>query len=173
MVKKRPDTTDIIKRNPTPNDWLRVANLYFQGKTYPEILQAMPCVNLNVQKIARYVSKNALNIKKADMDSRVIENTLSLVEENKKRVNLDCINLFTKGADVIDALLDNCFVELQDKTISKGQARATAYNVDLLMSGVTKVQKGLRVAYGMDENGKLYEKEPEVLVIEGIDKEKI
>ena len=43
----------------------------------------------------------------------------------------------------------------------------------MLMSGVTKIQKGMRVAYGIDENGKVYEKEPEVMIIEGFDDKKI
>jgi hypothetical protein len=41
------------------------------------------------------------------------------------------------------------------------------------MSGTTKVQKGLRVAYEMDADGKLREVAPEVLTIEGINTDKI
>jgi hypothetical protein len=41
------------------------------------------------------------------------------------------------------------------------------------MSGTTKVQKGLRVAYEMDADGKLRETAPEVLVIEGVNMENI
>ena len=171
--KKQDVNSDIIKRRPNDNDWARVTTLYFQGKTYKEIIKAMPLVDLSEKKIARYVSKYSLNDKKSEMDKRVIDASLMMVEDAKKKVNADCIRLFNKGAEVINTLLENCFTELKDKTISKGQARATAYNVDLLMSGVTKVQKGLRVAYGMDEDGKLYEKEPEVLTIEGLNTDKI
>jgi hypothetical protein len=174
MAKKKIDTTsDIIKRRPNDHDWARVTTLYFQGKTYREIISMMPLVDLTEKKLSRYISKHSLNDKKSEMDKRVIDASLMLVEDAKKKVNSDCIMLFQKGASVIESLLENCAEELKDKTISKGQARATAYNVDLLMSGVTKVQKGLRVAYGMDEDGKLYEKEPEVLVIEGVNMDKI
>lgn len=171
--KKIDKTSDIIKRRPTDNDWGRVTTLYFQGKTYKEIIKMMPLVDLSEKKLSRYISKHALNDKKAAMDERVVDAALMMVEDAKKKVNADCIQLFQKGASVINTLLENCATELKDKTITKGQARATAYNVDLLMSGVTKVQKGLRVAYGMDDDGKLYEKEPEVLTIEGLNTDKI
>ena len=41
------------------------------------------------------------------------------------------------------------------------------------MSGISKAQKGLRVALGMDEEGNLQLNQPEVLVIEGFNEKDI
>lgn len=164
---------DIIKRPPKERDWDRARSLYLNGCSYSEIVKAMPTVNLTVQKISRKFIKEKMAEKRKAIDERVMDAFVMQVEDARKQVNEDCIELFNKGAKVINSLLNNCTNELAKGELAKGQARATAYNVDLLMSGVTKIQKGLRVAYGMDENGKLYEKEPEVLTIEGLDSNKI
>ena len=41
------------------------------------------------------------------------------------------------------------------------------------MSAISKAQKGLRVALGMDEDGNLELNQPDVLVIEGLNESKI
>ena len=41
------------------------------------------------------------------------------------------------------------------------------------MSAISKAQKGLRVALGMDEEGNLELKQPDVLVIEGFSEKDI
>ena len=110
--------------------------------------------------------------KKRAMEDRIIDKTVEAVEQEKLKVNEDCIRLYNTGAKVIEGLLNQFAKEVKSKEKIK-QPKATAYNTDMLMSGVTKIQKGLRTAYGMDADGKLYEKEPEVLTIEGIDTGKI
>lgn len=164
---------DIIKKKPDAKCWDRVKALYIAGESIDSIIKALPRYNLSQKSIYRKMALDGVTAKKKALDARITDHVLNVVEEEKIKVNNDCIRLFNTGAEVISKLL-NCYnEELENGEISKGKARATAYNIDMLMSGVTKVQKGLRVAYGMDENGKLYEKEPEVLVIEGVDTGKI
>ena len=56
---------------------------------------------------------------------------------------------------------------------SKIGLKLTTYNFDLYASAVKKFQEGQRVNLGMDKDGKLQNKQPEVLVIQGLDTDKI
>ena len=117
--------------------------------------------------------KEGLSEKRQAIQDRVMDHAVERLTEEKIRVNNACIDLFMKGAQVIDQLLTNCLTENAVGSKKKGEARSTAYNIDLLMSGTTKVQKGLRVAYEMDADGKLRETAPEVLVIKGVNTDNI
>ena len=165
------DCEDIIKRKPTCKDWDKVRSLYIMGESLEGICRSLPNVAITQKSIMKKMAVEGLTAKKRALNERIVDNMLNLAEDEKKRVNNECIKLFNTGAKVISDLLD-----IYQEEISRGiggKPKATAYNIDLLMSGVTKVQKGLRVAYGMDETGKLHEKEPELLIIEGINTEKI
>ena len=71
---------------------------------------------------------------------------------------------------MIQTLLEQYKDEL---TEGKAKPRASAYNMDLIMSGISKAQRGLRVALGMDEDGNIKLDQPEVLVIEGMSEKNI
>lgn len=166
------EDNDIIKRKPSAKDWDKVRALYVKGETPDDICKALPHVALSVKNIYKRMSLEGVTAKKRALDDKILDNILSITEEEKKKVNNDCIRLFNTGAEVITKILNKYERELEEGKESKFN-KATAYNVDMLMSGVTKIQKGLRVAYGMDSDGKLYEKEPEVLTIEGLNTDKI
>lgn len=119
------------------------------------------------------VSAEGLPARRRAIREKALEATEAKALVEIEKVNDMCINLFNKGADIIEDLLKNYAEELKQGNVSKGQARATAYNIDMLMSGLTKIQKGLRVSYDADDKGKLQEKQPEVMVIEGFDNNKI
>ena len=161
------------KRKPTAKDWDKVRVMFLRNEELDYILAALPDVDINKNYLMKKMSAEGLVAKRNLIQEKAIDHASSLAEKDKLQVNNMCIDLYNKGADIIQGLLAQYSHELMQGNVSKGQARATAYNVDMLMSGVTKVQKGLRVAYGIDDNGKLYEKEPEVMVIEGFDQEKI
>jgi antitoxin component YwqK of YwqJK toxin-antitoxin module len=163
---------DIIKRKATARDWDKVRALYIRGEALDDICKALPNVNLTTKNILKRMALEGVTAKKKALNDRIVDNMLNITEEEKIKTNNDCIRLFNSGAKVIESLLEKYTDELETGKVDR-HAKATAYNVDMLMSGVTKIQKGLRVAYGMDDNGKLFEKEPEVLVIEGINTDKI
>lgn len=167
------EDSNIVKRRANCEDWDKIRVLYLKGETPSAIVAMFPSVKLNASYIDKKMKSEGLNNRRDMIHDSVISAAATNIEEQKKRVNNECIKLFKSGSEVIRKLLANCKEELINGNIPKGQARATAYNVDMLMSGVTKIQKGLRVAYGMDDQGKLYETEPEVLVVEGISEEKI
>lgn len=176
MAKKNnePLENQQLRKNPPAQVWDRVRVLYLKGETPEAIAKMFPEFRISENQIRKRMSIEGMTAKKKALDFRIADHAMNIIEDEKVRVNNECIRLFNTGAEVISALLENYKTELaKGGSISKGQARATAYNADMLMSGVTKIQKGLRVAYGMDENGKLQEKEPEVLVIKGLDEDKI
>ena len=171
MVNKK--TTNNGKRKPTAKDWDKVRMMFLRNEELDYILASLPDVELNKTYVMKKMSAEGLVAKRNAIQQKAIDSAASIAEKDKILVNNMCIDLYNKGADIIQGLLSQYSGELMQGNVSKGQARATAYNIDMLMSGVTKIQKGMRVAYGIDENGKVYEKEPEVMIIEGFDDKKI
>ena len=175
MARPKTIITEGEKRKPLAHDWDRIRPLYMRGETLQYIMESFPYLDITKASIYNHMRREGSLAKKKALDQKIMDNLADAVQEQKIAVNNECIRLFNNGSKVIDGLLKAYLTEISigDISKSKTKARATAYNIDLLMSGVTKIQKGLRVAYGMDEDGKLYEKEPEVLVIEGVDTGKI
>jgi hypothetical protein len=174
MAKKNNNIeNEVLRKNPPAQVWDRVRVLFLRGETPEDISKMFPQYRLSASQITKKMSLEGMTAKRKALDFRIADHAMNLIEEDKLAVNNECIRLFNTGAEVISTLLERYKDELNSGPVSKGQARATAYNTDLLMSGVTKIQKGLRVAYGMDEQGKLHEKAPEVLIIKGLDEDKI
>lgn len=162
------------KKKPTSRDWDRVRALYMRGENLDTILEALPKVKLSKKAIIAKMNLEGITARRKAIQDTVMDSLQKNIETERIEVNNQCINLFNTGAKVIEHLLAQYLTEVKSGDVPKLKAKATAYNTDMLMSGVTKIQKGLRVCYGMDEaTGKLYEKEPEVLVIEGLDTDKI
>lgn len=161
------------KRKPTAKDWDLVRMMFLRNEELDYILASLPDVDLQKSYIMKKMSAEGLVAKRNAIQEKAIDCAANLAEKDKLQVNNMCIDLYNKGADIIQGLLAQYSGELAMGNVSKGQARATAYNVDMLMSGITKIQKGLRVAYGIDEKGNVYEKEPEVMIIEGFNQDKI
>ena len=161
------------RKAPTARDWDRVRALYMRNETLDTIIAALPKVKLTKRGIVAKMDSEGITERRKEINDTVMNHLQKNIETEKIQVNNKCIHLFNTGAKVIDHLLAQYLDEVKDKDVPKAKAKATAYNLDMLMSGITKVQKGLRICYGMDEEGKLYEKEPEVLVIDGLDDSKI
>ena len=162
------------KRPPKAADWDKVRPLYLRGETLTAIVEMFPNVQFTKDKILRKMREEGLTEKKKEIDTKVTEDLCDSVERAKIATNNLCVNLFNTGADVIRSLLQQYQKEIREGEMDNNTKRkATAYNTDLLMSGARKVQEGLRVAYGMDKDGKLYEKQPEVLVIQGLNTDEI
>ena len=161
------------KRLPTYKQWDTIRAKYMREESLDNIIKAFPDLKLTKRSIVAKMNKDGVTARRKAIRDVVLDSIQKDIETEKIETNNKCIHLFNTGAEVIELLLGQYLAEAQDPERIKGKAKATAYNLDMLMSGVTKVQKGLRVCYGMDENGKLYEKEPEVLVIDGLDVDKI
>ena len=169
MAKKK-EEKPIEKRKPTAKDWQKIRTLYLRNETLDYVMEQIPYLDIKRKTIIEKMSREGINRKKRKIEEKVTQKLCERVEEEKIAANERHIQLFNESLDVIQTLLDQYKTEL---TEGKAKPRASAYNMDLIMSGISKAQKGLRVALGMDEEGNLKIDQPEVLVIEGVKEENI
>lgn len=159
----------------TATEWQFIRGCYLSGESIEDIIKRLPSDKQKVspKTIANRMSSEGLSKIREAIQKKANEHLANVTEEEKKRINEKCRELYDLGAEAVKQLLQNSLQELDKGGMPKGQARATAYNLDLLMSGVTKIQKGYGVVYGMGKDGQLQEKAPEVLTIEGMNMDKI
>ena len=165
MAKK-----EIEKREPTPQDWDKIKTLYLQNYELDAIVKQFPEVHIAPVTILNKMRKEGMEKVKKQINERVINTMADELVKERKRTTEECVRAYRRGIDIINRLLADYKEEQQAGGTPK---RCTAYNMDLLMSGINKIQKGFDTAFGEDKNGKLYEKEPDVFVIEGIDEKKL
>lgn len=161
------------KQTLSTTEWQFVRGCYLAGESPEDIIKRLPNRRITAKTIINRMSSEGLTKVRDSIQKRANQNLAEITEEEKLRINEKCRELFDLGAEAVKQLLQNSLQELDKGGIPKGQARATAYNLDLLMSGVTKIHKGYAVLYGMNKDGQLSEKAPEVLTIEGINMGKI
>ena len=154
MAKKKVVTE---KHKPTVDDWAKIRVLFLKDVSLDDILKEMP-------------EGEGMNKKKREIEAKANKKLYERVEEEKIAANERHIQLFNESLEIVKTLLEQYRDEL---TLGKAKPRASAYNMDLIMSAISKAQKGLRVALGMDEEGNLELKQPDVLVIEGFSEKDI
>lgn len=144
--------------------------------------------NVSIRGLARKydISYNTLNSRsnkerwadeKREVQSRITAQTqqkvVDSVVDEKVLANSRHNELFNKSGEVIDFLLGQLLEEIprvRAGALKKG--RATAHSMDFLLSAILKLQKGQRVALNIEVED-LGVSEPEVLIIGGLDIEKI
>ena len=160
MKKKK-----VIERHkPTVDDWAKIRVLFLKDVSLDDILKEMPEVDVSKKSISEKMCREGMNKKKREIEARTNKKLYERVEEEKIAANEKHIKLFNDSLEIVKTLLEQYRDELAQ---GKAKPRASAYNMDLIMSAISKAQKGLRVALGMDEEGNLELKQPDVLVIEG------
>lgn len=160
----------IPKHKPTIDDWARIRVLFLKDYSLDDILAQMPYVDVSKKTISEKMSREGMNQKKREIEANANKRLCERVEEEKIAANERHIELFNDSLEIVKTLLEQYKVELM---LGKAKPRASAYNMDLIMSAISKAQKGLRVALGMDEDGNLELKQPDVLVIEGLNEKDI
>ena len=160
----------IEKRKPNSKDWAKIRAMYLRGESLDFVMEHIPDLDIKRTSISERMCREGINRKKRKIEEKVTKKLCERVEEEKIAANERHIQLFNESLDVIQTLLMQYKEELDE---GKSKPRASAYNMDLIMSGISKAQKGLRVALGMDEDGNLKIDQPEMLVIEGIKEENI
>lgn len=158
------------KRKPTAKDWAKIRAMYLRGESLDYVMEQIPDLDIKRSSISEKMSREGINKKKREIEERTKNKLYQRIEEDKIQANERHIQLFNESLDVIQTLLEQYKAELLE---GKSKPRASAYNMDLIMSGISKAQKGLRVALGMDEEGNLQLNQPEVLVIEGFNEKDI
>lgn len=164
-------TKKVIERHkPTVDDWAKIRVLYLKSVPLDDILNEMPEVDVSKKSISEKMCREGINKKKREIEARTNKKLYERVEEEKIAANEKHIQLFNESLEIVKTLLEQYRDELSQ---GKSKPRASAYNMDLIMSAISKAQKGLRVALGMDEEGNLELKQPDVLVIEGFSEKDI
>ena len=91
----------------------------------------------------------------------------------KKNVNQKHIEFYDKTLEILKFILDEFSRELTRADIEfLEMPKNSISTLDFLISAIGKVQKGQRLALGLDDDVKINE-EPEINIIEGLKKEKI
>lgn len=161
----------IVERHkPTADDWAKIRVLFLKDISLDDILKEMPEVDVSKKSISEKMCREGMNKKKREIEARTNKKLYERVEEEKIATNEKHIQLFNDSLEIVKTLLEQYRDELSQ---GKAKPRASAYNMDLIMSAISKAQKGLRVALGMDEEGNLELKQPDVLVIEGFSEKDI
>ncbi len=166
MAKKKV----IEKHKPTIDDWAKIRVLFLKGVSLDDILKELPEVEVSKKSISEKMCREGINKKKREIEEKANKKLYERVEEEKIAANEKHIQLFNDSLEIVKTLLEQYRDELSQ---GKAKPRASAYNMDLIMSAISKAQKGLRVALGMDEEGNLELKQPDVLVIEGFNEKDI
>lgn len=98
------------------------------------------------------------------------ENDINLI---KKDVNQKHINYYDKTLNILEFILDEYSRELTRTDIEFLEMPKNAIStLDFLISSITKVQKGQRLALGLDEE-EFEDTSPQINIIEGLSEEKI
>ena len=161
----------IVERHkPTADDWAKIRVLFLKDVSLDDILKELPEVDVSKKSISEKMCREGMNKKKREIEARTNKKLYERVEEEKIAANEKHIQLFNDSLEIVKTLLEQYRDELSQ---GKAKPRASAYNMDLIMSAISKAQKGLRVALGMDEEGNLELKQPDVLVIEGFSEKDI
>jgi len=95
---------------------------------------------------------------------------------NKERLQINGrhVDLFNKSLDGIEYLLDGMMNDLrlyQDSYLDLPKTVTSAF--DFIISSLIKIQKGQRLALGLDDDSLSEETEPKINIIEGVDLKKI
>lgn len=95
------------------------------------------------------------------------------LREIKAEVNHKHIEFYDKTLSILEFILDEYSRELTRADIEfLDMPKNTAAVLDFLISSIIKIQKGQRMALGMDDT-ELADTEPQINIIEGLDKCKI
>ena len=124
-----------------------------------------------IKTINHHTSINEAILSLHPGDTLILENGIynEKVEVNKKH-----IELYDKALGVAEYLLNQYMKDallVEAGKIKRG--RATATNIDYLVSAIQKAQKGQRLALNIDNADVVDNTEPEIVIIEGIDLKKI
>ncbi len=95
------------------------------------------------------------------------------ITDKKQAINDKHIKLYDKTLDVLGFLLDNFSHDIKLAELDYLEVpKNTLATIDFIISALGKVQKGQRLALGIDNDLPLNE-EPTINIIEGLSEEKI
>ena len=95
------------------------------------------------------------------------------IKTKKKEVNLKHIEFYDKSLDVLNFILDEFLRELTRADIEfLEMPKNSISTLDFLISSISRVQKGQRIALGLDVE-EFEDTSPQINIIEGLSENKI
>ena len=95
------------------------------------------------------------------------------IKETKKRVNQKHIDFYDKTLSILEFVLDEYSRELTRADIEfLDMPKNSVAVLDFLISAIGKIQKGQRLALGLDDEN-IENIEPEINIVEGLSESKI
>ena len=95
------------------------------------------------------------------------------IKQKKNEVNLKHIEFYDKSLEVLSFILDEYSRELTRADIEfLEMPKNSISTLDFLISSIVKVQKGQRIALGLDEE-EFEDTSPQINIIEGLSENKI
>lgn len=122
----------------------------------------------NKEKWAKIKAETLPKIEQ-EAEQKIIEKAAEKEINKKIRANELHTELFDKGLDVARMLLDKYMNDLKE---GKKRTGATATNLDYLMGAISKAQKGQRMSLNIEAETAV-DNEPEIMIIKGVDIDKI
>lgn len=153
------------------NDWIKIKNYYIHHEISLEDLAKKYKTSYSA------VRKHCCNEKWVDLkkeksieiEQEVAEKTKKSVVDKKVAANEKHNELYQKGLEVAELLLDKYLTDLHE---GKKKTSASAYNLDFIMKAIANAQKGQRLSLNIDKDD-TKESEPDVMIIKGLDVNKI
>lgn len=153
------------------NDWIKIKNYYIHNAISLEELAKKYKVSTSAVnkhcRLEKWVEQK--EAKSKEIDAEVAEKTKKSVVDKKVKANELHNELFDKGLEVAELLLNQYLAELHE---GKKKTKASAYNLDFIMKAIANAQKGQRLALSIDKDNTTVE-EPEIRIINGIDLKEI
>ena len=90
-------------------------------------------------------------------------------KNERMQLNNRHIDLYNKSLDGLEILLESLITELKNYDGAIAELPKTVISaLDFVISSLTKLQKGQRLALGLDNETFVQEAEPQISVIEGV-----
>ena len=101
------------------------------------------------------------------------KNKDKIIQDKKSIVNQKHINFYDKALETIEFMLNEYSKEIGRADIDFLEVpKNTISTLDFLISSITKIQKGHRIALGLDEE-EFEDTSPQINIIEGLSEGKI
>lgn len=154
------------------HDWIKIKNYYLTHEISLEELSRKYKVSKSTltKRSANEKWSGLKEAKRIEIETKANEKITNQEVDRKVQANEKHNELYNKGLEVAELLLD---VYLQELKSGKKTKKASAYNLDFVMKAIANAQKGQRLSLKIDDSEDLANKEPEVFVIKGLDLDKI
>lgn len=149
------------------NDWIKIKNYYIHHSISLEDLSKKYKVSVSAVRKHSWQEKwsELKREKSTEIEQKVVEKTTKLEIDKKVAANEKHNELFNKGLEVAELLLNQYLSELKN---GKKKTKANAYNLDFVIKAIANAQKGQRQALNIDKEDTT-NIEPEINIINGLD----